>query len=1045
MSIESGSNDNQVIGNYIGTDASGHFADGFGDTSIGVGITDSYNNDVDDNTIRGNQFGVGIKNATSINNRIQGNVITNSVGYGVLIASGASDNVVGGPSDGDGNQISQNGDAGVWADSGTGNAILRNAIFGNAGLGIDLAPAGVTANDPQASLDADTGPNNLQNFPVLITATTGASQQVSGTLSSAANSTFLIQLFNLDAADSSGNGQGDRYLTTTAVTTNASGMASFNVTLPNNVLAGTFISATATDSDGNTSEFSQAILVETDTDGDGIGDETENGVPNDDGNDDGIPDSQQANVASFQDAVSGQYITLVAPVGTTFSDVSAVTNPSADNGPTDLSFDYGLFSFTLSGVTPGGSVAVQEILPSGASPEAYYRYGSVPWDSNPEWYLWSYNGFPGSTGAEINGNVVTLHFIDGQFGDDDLSANGTIVDPGGPVFPVKYTVTNTNDSGPGSLRQAILDSNSNFGGGIINFKIDGGGVQTIMPLSTLPTITEPVTIDGTTQPGFAGTPIIELDGEQAAGGSGIVIFAPNVTVRGLVINRFENAGIFDTGYLSGSIPSNYPHIYNDAIVGNYIGTDVTGLLAEPNGTGLLLGGIGGGYFQIGGTTAADRNVISGNIYDGISIEMGFTYSIEGNYIGVGADGTTPLGNGGTGVDVSQYSYLTGYHAQDIHVGGPDADQGNIIAYNDYGVENDEAFLLGPIISSSTSILSNSIYANKVLGISLDENNDFFNSVLASGSDRQPQNYPVLNSAVSSGGETTITGYLNSAADQSFTIQFFSNAGVPFTNFAQGAQYLGSTTVTTDDNGHASFTATFNVSLAPHTLITTTATNQENETSPFSDRLAVGDVLGNVYVVNTTDDTDVGYADPAHLTLREAIIAANNHPGLDTIEFDIPGSGVQTIAPVVPLPAIFDAVDIDGSSQPGYAGTPLIQLSGANMDPSAENFGFNPRLRLTGLSIQANNSTIRGLDINSFFRYIVAGTSIIDQGGQPINISGDNNVLAGDFIGTDPTGTVAKPNLNSVNINGNNNRIGGTTAADRNLISGNWYGELSVGR
>ena len=536
--------------------------------------------------------------------------------------------------------------------------------------------------------------------------------------------------------------------------------------------------------------------------------------------------------------------------------------------------------------------------------------------------------------------------------------------------------------------------------------------------------------------------IVQLDGELDPGGSGIIINGANVTVRGFVVNRFQGVGIIDAGVLGGSLSSNYSLIYHDKIVGNYVGTDVTGLVAEPNGTGMLLGGIGGGFFQIGGTTAADRNIISGNSSDGIQIDAGTTFTIQGNYIGVGVDGSTPLGNGGSGVDVTNANPFS-FHAQDIHVGGPDADEGNIIAYNNYGVENNEADFLGPVISTSTSVLSNSIYANKVLGISLDENNNFFNSVLASGNDRQPQNYPVLNTALSSGGQTTITGYLNSAPDQSFTIQLFSNVGAAFTNFAQGAQYLGSVTVTTDDNGHASFNATFNVSLAPHTLITATATDQENETSPFSARLGVGDDQAGVYVVNTTDDSDVGYADPAHLTLREAILAANNHLGPDTIEFDIPGVGVQTISPIDPLPDIEDGVNLDGSSQPGYAGTPLIQLSGASMDPSAENLGFNPRLRLVGLSIHADNTTVRGLDINSFYRYITSGTSILDQGGQPLWITGDSNVVAGDFIGTDPTGTIAKPNLNDTSVAGNNNRIGGTTAADRNLFTGNWYGELSV--
>jgi hypothetical protein len=94
------------------------------------------------------------------------------------------------------------------------------------------------------------------------------------------------------------------------------------------------------------------------------------------------------------------------------------------------------------------------------------------------------------------------------------------------------TVSNVNDSGPGSLRQAINDANQNPGPDTIVFNIPGGGVHTIAPLTPLPTITDPLVIDGTTQPGFAGTPIIELNGSSAgSSASGIEITAGNCTVR----------------------------------------------------------------------------------------------------------------------------------------------------------------------------------------------------------------------------------------------------------------------------------------------------------------------------------------------------------------------------------------------------------------------------------------------------------------------------------------------------------------------------------
>src|SRR5262249_55932508 len=82
----------------------------------------------------------------------------------------------------------------------------------------------------------------------------------------------------------------------------------------------------------------------------------------------------------------------------------------------------------------------------------------------------------------------------------------------GRLAPALFTVTNALDSGPGSLRQAILDANNSHAAATIAFDISGGGVHTIRPASPLPTFTDPVVIDGSTQPGYAGAPLIELSG-----------------------------------------------------------------------------------------------------------------------------------------------------------------------------------------------------------------------------------------------------------------------------------------------------------------------------------------------------------------------------------------------------------------------------------------------------------------------------------------------------------------------------------------------------
>ncbi|MCH7999201.1 MAG: CSLREA domain-containing protein, partial [Chloroflexi bacterium] len=173
-----------------------------------------------------------------------------------------------------------------------------------------------------------------------------------------------------------------------------------------------------------------------------------------------------------------------------------------------------------------------------------------------------------------------------------------------------------------TLRAAIQEANALVGTDIINFTI-GTGVQTITPGSTLPTITQPVTIDGTTQPGFTTTPIIELNGSGAgAFVDGLNITAGGTTVKGLVINNFSGNGI------------KLSNLGGNTIEGNFIGTDVTGAVAEGNGArGVYV--IGSPSNMIGGTTAEARNVISGNILDGVRISaIGATLNVlEGNYIG----------------------------------------------------------------------------------------------------------------------------------------------------------------------------------------------------------------------------------------------------------------------------------------------------------------------------------------------------------------------------------------------------------------------------
>ncbi|MCP4935912.1 MAG: DUF11 domain-containing protein [bacterium] len=171
-----------------------------------------------------------------------------------------------------------------------------------------------------------------------------------------------------------------------------------------------------------------------DHDQDGVLDYLEGGAANNsDGNVDGIPDSAQLNVASLPNQVDNRYVTIAADPNATLTNVAAIPNPSPGDSPPDSEFPLGHFSFEVHDVPVGGATAVTIYLPPGMAAYNYYKYGATPANSTPHWYLFDYNGL---TGAQILGNKIILHFVDGGRGDADLTANGVIVDPGGPTsFP----------------------------------------------------------------------------------------------------------------------------------------------------------------------------------------------------------------------------------------------------------------------------------------------------------------------------------------------------------------------------------------------------------------------------------------------------------------------------------------------------------------------------------------------------------------------------------------------------------------------------------
>ncbi len=446
----------------------------------------------------------------------------------------------------------------------------------------------------------------------------------------------------------------------------------------------------------------------------------------------------------------------------------------------------------------------------------------------------------------------------------------------GSLRAATFVVTTTADDGPGSLRQAILDAGASLGN-TIAFSI-GSGTQRIRPLTELPIFISG-TIDGTTQPGYAGSPLIEIDGSllpQFSAGirTGAYINGPaDTAVKALVINNCFR-GIFAQASVT--------------VTGSYIGTDVAGSVARPNAVGIMIFPADD-RSVIGGNAVADRNVISGNA---IGILVNRSATILGNFIGTNAAGTDALPNLNDGIEVQGSTEGPPYA---VFIGGPLPGEGNLISGNgQYGIavngSNDvtiQGNRIGPSVAggslsgqpqragvvlsgssrariggtgpgegnvivhhgfvaigiapvSSRNVISgNSIHSN-AFGIDLNYELNQSGSRVTPNDPGDPdvgpnllQNFPVLLPTTADAGTTTIRGTLNSEPNGSYTLEFFSSAACNDSGHGEGQQYVGSTKVVTDPGGDAPFEASFPAPIALGRVVTATATDAFGNTSEFS--------------------------------------------------------------------------------------------------------------------------------------------------------------------------------------------------------------------
>lgn len=547
-----------------------------------------------------------------------------------------------------------------------------------------------------------------------------------------------------------------------------------------------------------------------------------------------------------------------------------------------------------------------------------------------------------------------------------------------PLIPAQatvITVTGTNDTvgsnGSVTLREAITSINNQtdintdvtftrVGGyattpggtpDVIDFNIIGLGVHTLIPTSSEPTIVMPLTINGYTQAGASANTLanadnavilIQLDGSSAgASVNGLTLGAGSAgsTIKGLNITNFAGHGIV--------VQSN-----GNNILGNFVGVDATGTTRMPNGTfpisgdGILI--LNASNNQIGSANHADRNVVSGNTINGIHVMGTFLAPatgnmIQGNFVGVAADGVSsvgnrtepapapgaPEGNNLGGIEVSGGTFNTiggtaagarnvvGFNGLGIQVdngGQHNIVQGNFIGVGADGVTPTANLLQGIVLRSSNGFgaplgpaqpnepgvsfntiggttagsgnlvefngtsgiavfgnpvsasgqpnVSNAIEGNSVfqngrhfltassaptplLGIELTNGFVFprddgmtANDSKGHGAANDPnnfQNFPVLTSVIANGGQTTIAGKLtqSSSPNTMFRIEFFANDPDPLLLPAEGQQFIGFLNATTNASGSASFNTSFSFALAAGRMVTATATDPNGNTSEFS--------------------------------------------------------------------------------------------------------------------------------------------------------------------------------------------------------------------
>jgi len=592
-------------------------------------------------------------------------------------------------------------------------------------------------------------------------------------------------------------------------------------------------------------------------------------------------------------------------------------------------------------------------------------------------------------------------------------------------------VLSTADSGVGSFRQAILTANANPGMDTIVFQIVGSPPFTITPASALPAITDPVVIDATTQPGFISKPVVELSGTLTSGSTiGLRFVTGASTLRGMAINRFPVQAIeLDSA--------------SNNIQGTFIGTDVTGSMAKTNGSdGILVKSVGN---LIGGTNAGEGNVISGNSVGIYILSVGGNV-VQGNLIGVSASGTASLSNLNNGIIIfggggniigggtpEARNIISANAASGVYLNGPGA-TGNVIAGNRIGTDFSGSNTLGNVAGDGITlngadgnmISNNLISGNGLAGVSLVGSGAKGNIIVGNfiGTDQSGKtslgNH--LAGVSISGGGGNLIGGTNSTAGNVISgnvLDGITLTGGTGTNLIQGnligLSAAGTSALQNGQNG-------ISISTSSSNIIGGIVTGARNVIS--------GNAVNGISILQLGDGNNLVQGNYIGTDIAGTKAVANTQTGVriqgrfNTIGGAITGAGNL----------------ISGNGQQGIwlIGTGgnvsgnIIQgnIIGLNAAGSGGLANGNAGIGISGASANQVGGTAAGA------RNVISANN--DAGIFLVAAGATGNAIQGNFIGTDPSGAVARGNLfEGIYMElAATNQIGGSSAGAGNLISGN---------